>query len=52
MISNVKYKNGQEDKKLELICFSASYAFEDLLKKKPKSIILTSGTLSPLEVFA
>ncbi len=52
MITNIKYKNGVEDKKFEVICFNASYAFEDLLKKKIRSIILTSGTLSPLEVFA
>lgn len=52
MITNIKYKNWVEDKKFELICFNASYAFEDLLKKKIRSIILTSGTLSPLEVFA
>jgi Rad3-related DNA helicase len=34
------------------VCFNASYAFENLLSKKPRSIILTSGTLSPLDVFA
>ncbi len=34
------------------MCFNASYAFETLLSKKPRSIILTSGTLSPLDVFA
>jgi Rad3-related DNA helicase len=33
------------------VCFNASYAFENLLSKKPRSIILTSGTLSRLDVF-
>ncbi len=52
MLSEVKFgKNQQTDKVLELICFSSSYAFKELLSKKPHSIILTSGTLSPLDTF-
>jgi len=51
MISDLKQKNGHDDKKLELVCFSAKYAFDNLLSKKPRSLILTSGTLSPLVVF-
>jgi len=44
-------KNQQSEKVIEVICFSSSYAFTEILSKKPHSIILTSGTLSPLDTF-
>ncbi len=37
---------------LGYICLNPSYIFKQLVKKKPRSIILTSGTLSPMDSFA
>jgi Rad3-related DNA helicase len=34
-----------------LLCFNPSLAFASLKKEKPRSIILTSGTLAPLDSF-
>lgn len=48
----ISKQGASENKKLELICFNSAYPFEMLLEKKPRSLILTSGTLSPLDVFA
>ena len=39
-------------KLLGYICLNPSYIFKQLVKKKPRSIILTSGTLSPMDSFA
>jgi Rad3-related DNA helicase len=37
--------------KFELLCFNAAFAFKKVVQAKPHSLILTSGTLSPLETF-
>eukprot|EP00347_Sterkiella_histriomuscorum_P009407 403341333 len=39
-------------KLLGYICLNPSYIFKQLVKKNPRSIILTSGTLSPMDSFA
>ena len=44
-------EQGNKVKKLQVICFNPAFAFHELLSKKPRSIILTSGTLSPLDTF-
>ena len=38
-------------KQLGYICLNPSYIFRQLAIKKPRSIILTSGTLSPMQSF-
>lgn len=39
-------------KQLGYICLNPSYIFRQLAVKKPRSIILTSGTLSPMDSFS
>ena len=39
-------------KQLGYICLNPSYIFKQLESKKPRSIILTSGTLSPMDSFS
>jgi len=39
-------------KQLGYICLNPSYIFRQLASKKPRSIILTSGTLAPMDSFA
>lgn len=51
MVSDKSTKNSGKDRKLEIVCFNAAYAFEEINKKKPHSFILTSGTLAPLDTF-
>lgn len=51
VISDFKFGKGEKDRKLELLCFNSAYSFQELMSKKPRSLILTSGTLSPLDVF-
>ncbi len=36
---------------VELMCLNPQYTFQQLLKSKPRSIIVTSGTLSPMDLF-
>ena len=38
-------------KVLGYICLNPSYIFKQIANKKPRSIILTSGTLSPMDSF-
>lgn len=37
---------------LNMYCFTPSKAFKEIVNLKPRTIILTSGTLAPLETFA
>lgn len=39
-------------KVLGYICLNPSYIFRQLVSKKPRSIILTSGTLTPMDSFS
>ena len=34
------------------ICLNPSYIFKQLIVKKPRSVILTSGTLTPMDSFS
>lgn len=34
---------------IKLVCLTPSLTFDEILKLKPRSIILTSGTLSPMD---
>jgi hypothetical protein len=38
----------QQTQKIMFLCLSASFIFSKIHQKKPKSIILASGTLNPL----
>lgn len=39
-------------RQLGYICLNPSYIFKQLVDKKPRSIILTSGTLTPMDSFS
>ncbi len=42
-------KQPEMGRELKVYCFNPGIGFFDLLKKKPLSVILTSGTLSPMD---
>ena len=41
----------KSQRKLGFWCFNPSYAFHNFLQEKPRSVILASGTLSPMNIF-
>ena len=42
---------GSDNRKIGFWCFSAATGIRALTALKPRSLILTSGTLSPMESF-
>ena len=40
-----------DNKELNVICLNPAFGFFELIKRKPRTIILTSGTLSPMNTF-
>ena len=47
----IQYSKSNFERVLGFWCFSPGVGFKQILKLKPRSIILTSGTLSPLPSF-
>ena len=41
--------NSKIEKTIGLYCFDASLAFKSLINEMPRSLILTSGTLTPMD---
>ena len=44
-------KDSDVSYELKLICLTPSLTFQDILNKKPYSLILTSGTMAPLDAW-
>ncbi|KAK2724782.1 regulator of telomere elongation helicase 1 homolog isoform X1 [Artemia franciscana] len=51
-LSKSDASSAKQVKTLNYWCFSPGFGMEDLIELKPRCIILTSGTLSPLDSFA
>ncbi|KAJ5078619.1 regulator of telomere elongation helicase 1 [Anaeramoeba ignava] len=51
--SNARFQNKEQTEvfTLNFYCFSPGVVMQQIVKKKPRTIVLTSGTLSPLESF-
>ena len=37
---------------LKMLCFSSAECLKNIMEKKPHNLILASGTLSPMDLFA